>query len=145
MIFTDLCRRYRRVDVERVYIAIQAGYAFETDCVDIGPLLLKLRPPGYPGLDAGYAPAIGTSGLAFFNWIFDIELVRESEGIRHTYQITRKHDRQSILAILKTDKDPEGESAKTAYEEQLRRLTKSRDSLLVTKRYGTMAELLFGA
>jgi hypothetical protein len=144
LIFADLCKRYRRGDVERVYIAVQAGFAFGAQSVNIGTLLAKIRPPGYPGLDAGYAPAIGTSGLAFFNWIYDVELVEEGDGVRHTYQITRKHDHRTILAILKTDKDPAGESGMAAYDEQLRRLTKSRDSLLVTKRYGTVAEFLFG-
>jgi hypothetical protein len=144
LIFSDLCKRYRRTDVEQVYIAIQAGFAFGADCVDAGKLLLKLRPPGYQGLDAGYAPSIGISGLAFFHWIYDVELVEEGSGICHSYQITRHHDRQTILAIIKTDKDPAGESAKSAYDEQLRRLVKSRESVLLTKRYGTMAEFLFG-
>lgn len=144
LILGDLCKRYRRSDIEHVYIAVQAGFAFGVDCVNVGPLLAKIRPPGYPGLDAGYAPAIGTSGLAFFNWVYNIELAEEGSGICHTYQITRKHDRRTILGNIKTDTDPASDSAKSAYDEQLRRLTKSRESLLVTKRYGTMAEFLFG-
>ena len=145
LIFSDLCKRYRRSDVEQVYVAIQAGFAFGVGCVDVGPLLLKLRPPGYPGLDAGYSPSIGTSGLAFFQWIYDIELAEEGSGICHSYQVTRRHDHKTILAVIKTDKDPSGDDAKAAYDEQLRRLTKSRDSVLVTKRYLTLAEYLFGS
>jgi len=86
LIFTDLCRTLPASGCRAGLRGIQAGFAFESECVDIGPLLLKLRPPGYPGLDAGYAPAIGTSGLAFFHWIYDVELAERGEDIRHTYQ-----------------------------------------------------------
>lgn len=144
LIFSDLCKRYRRGDIEQVYVAIQAGFAFGMKSVEVAPLLLKLRPPGYPGLDAGYDPAIGTSGLAFFHWIYNVELAEEGEGTRHTYQVTRKCDRHTIYAVIKTDRNPSNDTAKTAYDEQLRRLIKSREALLVNKRYGTMAEFLFG-
>jgi len=144
LIFSDLCKRYRRSDIEQVFIAVQAGFAFGARSVDVGPLLLKLRPPGYPGLDAGYSPSIGTSGLAFFRWIYDVELAEEGPGLCHSYQITRLHDHKTILAIIKTGKDPAGDAAKEAYDEQLRRLTKSREAVLLTKRYYTLAEYLFG-
>ena len=144
LIFSDLCKRYRRSDVEQVFVAIQAGLAFGARRVDVGPLLLELRPPGYPGLDAGYSPSIGTSGLAFFQWIYEIELAEEGPGLCHTYEIRRRHDQKRILAVLKTDKAPSGDAAKAAYDEQLRRLVKSRESVLLTKRYYTVAEYLFG-
>ena len=139
-IFFDLCSQYRRRDVEQVYIAVQCGLAFKVEVVDVGPLLCRIRPPGYRGLDDGYDPGIGSSGLAFFNWIFDIELVDQGSTDYHRYRFTRKHDKRSTLVELKVESNPLGELSQFHYRTQLKKLEKSRDNLLVNKRYGTIME-----
>ena len=142
--FFDLCKRGKRDDVEQVYIAIQASLAYQVKAVDVGPLLAKIRPPRYRGLDDGYDPAIGMSGLAYFNWIYDLELIDQGNTDYHTYLFRRKHDKRKVEVTLKTTLEPKSVRAKEDYEEQLRKLEKWREKLLVTKRYGATAEFLFG-
>ncbi len=143
-IFFDLCKRYRRDDVEQVYIAIQAAISYGAKLVDVGPKLGQIRPPGYRGLDDGYDPGIGVSGLAFFHWIYDTKILKEGGTDYHTYRFIRRHDQKQIQVTLKTTNEPSDPDALSEYEEQVAKLSKSRNSLLVTKRYGTLSEDLFG-
>jgi hypothetical protein len=142
--FFDLCKRHRRPDVEQVYLAVQSGLAYKVKRVNVGPLLSEIRPVGYRGLDDGFDPGIGMSGLAFFNWIYKIELEDEGHTDYHTYTFTRKHDNKKILLTLKTTNDPRSEFADRDYRQQLKKLEKSRNTLMVTKRYGTLTEFWFG-
>jgi hypothetical protein len=118
LIFFDLCKRYHRPDVEQVYIAIQAALSFHVKAYDdnigsydVGSILCKIRPPGYKGLDNGYNPGIGMSGLAFFNWIYDSDLTEEGRTDYHTYRVVRKHDKETVQVTLKTTCNPKDEYA----------------------------------
>jgi len=144
-IFFDLCKSHRRPNVEQTYIAIQSALAYQAKKVDVGTLLAKIRPPGYRGLDDGYTPNIGVSGLAFFHWIYDVELIKEGLADYHTYRFVRKHDKKEILVTLKTECDPLSKQAIHNYKDQLEKLKKARIKLFETKRYGSLDEFLFGS
>jgi hypothetical protein len=144
LIFYELCRRYRRADIEHIYCAVQAGLAFGLKVVNVSELLWRIRPPGYHSLDRGYEPDIGAGGLAFFYWLYEINLLNQGGGDTHFYQFTRRHDKVSATVIVRTGDEPSSQIGKLEYERQFAKLQRSREAILVNSRFGTWSEFITG-
>jgi hypothetical protein len=112
-IFHMLTRRYRRRDVEEVYIPIQAAMAFGHTQVDVGAVAGKIMQEGRLTMDR-YCINIGADGLAFFHFLFVTELIEAGPTDYH----------------MKTAADPDGAAFRAEYNESLEKLGKARDAII---------------
>jgi len=143
MVFEKLCKRYRRDDVVQVYTGIQSAIAFKAKRILMSQVLGKILPISSQGLGS-IDPGIGMSGLAFFNWIYEVELIQEGSTNYHEYLFRRRHDNAELTVDLKTTNDPNSHHSAEDYREQLTKLERSRDDIFVKYRFGTNFELWFG-
>lgn len=120
---------FRRDDVARVYLAVQSALAHGQKSVDVGLLTTALMPEGRRTMDAA-CDAIGASGLAYFHWLFDVNLVSTGDGDYHHYAFHRRHDHAETLAWLRTASAPKSLQFRQEYERQRRRLEAKRLDLL---------------
>jgi len=128
-IFHMLTRRYRRRDVEEVYIPIQAAMAFGHTQVDVGAVAGKIMQEGRLTMDR-YCINIGADGLAFFHFLFVTELIEAGPTDYHTYRFCRRYDGASVDAYMKTATDPDGAAFRAEYNESLEKLGKARDAII---------------
>lgn len=123
----------RRDDVARVYQAIQAALAFKQETVDVGALLGVLMPEGRRTNDDA-CDAIGASGLAYFHWLYEVELTSPGEFDYHHYLFRRRNDGAQVLAYLRTAAFPKSLQFQQTYERQRRELEGKRAQLLAVYR-----------
>lgn len=124
----------RRDDVARVYLAIQAALAFGRESVDVGALLGALMPDGQRAADAS-GEAIGAEGLAYFFWLYEIELVSAGEADCHNYRFRRRADGAQVTAFLRTAPQPKSLQYQQRYERQRRSLETKRTEFLKVARF----------
>ncbi len=123
----------RRDDVGRVYLAIQAALAHQRTSVDIGSLLGAMMPEGRDRMDAA-CDRLGADGLAYFHWLYEVELSSTGDADYHHYQFRRRADGAQITAYLRTAPDPRSLQFQQEYERQRRKLEKKRAEWLTTYR-----------
>ena len=70
--------------------------------------------------------AIGAGGLAYFCWLYQVELVALGDEDRHQYRFRRRHDGAEILAWLRTANAPMSLQFQQEYERERRSLEKMR-------------------
>ena len=126
-------KAFRRDDVSRVYLAIQAAIAYQQATVDVGWLTGAILPEGRLTADAT-GDLIGADGLAYFHWIYEVELSSAGEADYHHYRFRRRHDSAQVLAHLRTATAPKSLQFQQEYERQRRKLEKKRSELLATYR-----------
>ena len=131
-IFHMLVRRYKRPDLNRVYLAIQSALAYQQTKLDVGWLMGQMVAEGRGTILDRYCDPIGPEGLAFFHFLFQTELVEEGLTDYHTYRFTRRYDGATVLAYMKTASDPSGVRFKRDYHRQLSKLDRSRDHIVAT-------------
>ena len=127
-------KAHRRDDVCRVYLAIQAAIAHGCETVDVGRLMGAMMPEGQSSMTDDY-DGIGAGGLAYFCWLFEIELVSAGESDCHDYRFRRRHDSAQVVASLKTAHAPRSLQFQQEYERELRKLKAKRAHLLATGRW----------
>ncbi len=119
----------RRDDVGRVYLAIQAALAYQHETVDVGWLMGAMMAEGRISNDDG-CDRIGASGLAYFYWLYEVELSSVGEEDAHYYYFRRRSDGARITAYLKTASAPRSLQFQQEYERARRKLEKKRTALL---------------
>lgn len=124
----------RRDDVGRVYLAIQAAIALGRQTVDVGWLMGAMMAEGQSAMDAGGEP-IGAGGLAYFHWLFEVELLSTGEADCHDYRFLRRHDGAQMVARLKTAHAPRSLQFQQEYERERRRLEEKRADFLARGRW----------
>ena len=134
-------KAHRRDDVNRVYLAIQAALASGRKIVDVGAMLGALMPEGRRTLDDTSEP-IGADGLAYFCWLFEVELREVGEADQHVYRFRRRHDGATVDANLRTAPAPKGLQFQQVYERHRRTLEATRAELLRKTRWGHRDERL---
>src|SRR5579875_2769002 len=98
-------KAHKRDDVGRVYLAIQAAMAYGQETVDVGWLTGAMMVEGQNDMGAAGSP-IGADGLAYFDWLYEVELIAVGETDRHQYRFRRRHDGTQVLALLRTADAP---------------------------------------
>ncbi len=119
----------KRDDVGRVYLAIQAAIAYGQETVDVGWLAGAMMAEGQSST-GGPGDPIGAGGLAFFWWLYEVELSSVGEADRHQYRFRRRHDGAQVVASLRTADAPRSLQFQQEYERQRRYLEKKRAALL---------------
>ena len=130
----------RRADVGRVYLAIQAAIAYGRESVDVGWLMGAMMAEGRATTDVS-CDQIGTDGLAYFYWLYEIELTSAGDADYHHYRFRRRHDGAHVSAYLRTAHAPRSLQFQQGYDRQLRKLEKKRAGLLANYRWYTTADL----
>ena len=129
-VFWMLVKKARkRDDVGRVYLAIQAAIAYGQKTVDVNWLTGAMMPEGQDTMHAGGNP-IGATGLAYFHWLYEIELVAVGETDCHQYRFHRRYDGAEIVALLRTTNAPRSLQFQQEYERERRCLESKRATLL---------------
>ena len=129
-IFWMLVKKARkRDDVGRVYLAVQAAIAYEQETVDVGWLTTAMMAEGQDATNAD-GDAIGARGLAYFCWLYEVELISVGETNCHQYRFHRRHDGAQVLALLKTANAPRSLQFQQEYEREKRYLESRRAALL---------------
>ncbi len=140
-IFWMLAKKaHKRDDVGRVYLAIQAAIAYRHDAVDVGWLMGAMMAEGRTTMDA-HCDALGAGGLAYFYWLYAIELTSPGNADCHHYRFRRRYDGAEVTAFLKTAHAPKSLQFQQVYERERRRLEKKRETLLTNYRWYSTAEL----
>ena len=121
----------RRDDVGRVYLAIQAAIALGRQTVDVGWLMDAMMAEGQSAMEGGCEP-IGAGGLAYFHWLFEVELLSTGEADSHDYRFLRRHDGARIVAHLRTAHAPRSLQFQQQYERERRRLEEKRINFLAS-------------
>ena len=132
-IFWMLAKGQRDHPVSRVYLAIQAALAYGAESVDVGRLMGEMMAKGRETMDPS-CERIGSGGLAYFSWLFEVELVSAGEADSHIYRFCRRHDGKPVLASLKTDVEPRSLHFQQDYDREKRRLETKRAILLAQHR-----------
>ena len=130
-IFHMLAKKFRRRDVEEVYLAIQSAIAFDRKEVDVGSIAGKIIPEGRMTASP-YCENIGASGLAFFFFLFHVELVEAGPTDYHRYRFVRRYDGAKTVAYMKTALDPAGPEFKAEYDRWFKKLDRARDRIIET-------------
>ena len=128
-VFWLLVKAGRDGAVARVYLAIQAALAYNAERVDAGWLMGETMARGRRTTGPAHEP-IGAGGLAYFYWLYEVELVRAGEDDVHEYRFRRRHDGKEIVALLGTATNPLGLYFQQAYARQKRALEKRRQQFL---------------
>ena len=140
-IFWMLVKKSRkRDDVSRVYLAIQAAMAYEQKTVDVGWLAGVMRAEGQPTSPAA-GDGIGADGLAYFYWLYEVELVAAGDLDGHHYRFRRRSNEAQIIALLRTAPAPRSLQFQQQYERERRRLESKREQLRANYHWLTTAEL----
>ena len=123
----------RRDDVGRVYLAIQSALAHQCATVDVGSLVGALMPEGRRTNDAA-CDQIGADGLAYFHWLYKVELTSPGRSDHHHYLFCRRGDGARVSAYLRTAALPKSLQFQQTYERQKRELEAKRARCLATYR-----------
>ena len=115
--------------VGRVYLAIQAALAYGRETVDVGWLMGEMMAQGQKttGPDCDH---IGSGGLAYFHWLYEVELAGAGATDTHEYRFRRRADGKEVVALLRTGADPRSLHHRQAYERTRRKLEQKRASFL---------------
>ncbi len=116
--------------VGRVYLAIQAALAYDRERVDAEWLMGEMMARGQQA-QGGAGECLGAEGLAYFHWLYAVELVEVGEGDCHGYQFRRRHDGKQVVALLRTAANPRSLHFQQAYDRERRLLEKQREKFLV--------------
>lgn len=119
----------RRDDVARAYLAIQAALAYRQETVDVGWLMGALMAEGRRIPDATSDP-LGPEGLAYFHWLYEVELLTPGDEDSHHYRLRRRSDGAQTVALLRTAPAPLSLQFQQRYDRQRRALEKKRAQLL---------------
>ena len=128
-IFWMLVKGSRDHPVGRVYLAIQAALAYGCETVDVGWLMGAMMAQGRKTTDAS-CDGIGAGGLAYFHWLYEVELTEPGAVDVHGYRFRRRGDGKEIVALLKTAAEPRSLYYQQAYERERRKLEKKRAGFL---------------
>ena len=128
-IFWMLVKGSRDHPVGRVYLAIQAALAHGSETVDVGWLMGEMMAQGRKTMDAS-CDGIGAGGLAYFHWLYEVELAGVGEADTHEYRFRRRSDGKEIVALLKTAANPRSLYFQQACERERRKLEKKRAGFL---------------
>ncbi|MBE7210172.1 MAG: hypothetical protein INR65_04070, partial [Gluconacetobacter diazotrophicus] len=90
-VFWMLVKGARDHPVGRVYLAIQAALAYGQEAVDVGWLMGEMLAQGQRNTDAA-CDRIGAGGLAYFHWLFEVELAEAGAHETHVYRFRRRAD-----------------------------------------------------
>lgn len=135
-IFHALVSKHKAHAAFWTYIGVQSAILAKcTDVVDFASWLSALA-PGHPDLaENDSVPWLGASGLAYFQWLYDVDVADVGRTDYHTFKFTRKADGKSVLVVLKTTDAERGAGlpGSSAYGELSRKLTIERDRLLAAK------------
>ncbi len=115
--------------VGRVYLAIQAAIAYGAERVDVGWLMGAMMARGRKTMGPD-CDDIGASGLAYFHWLYEVELVEAGSADCHEYRFRRHSDAKTVVASLRTGADPRSLYFQQAYERERRQLEKKRENFL---------------
>ncbi len=125
-LFHLLTKKYGRQDIEEIFLAIQSGMAFNAKRVDVGRVCGQMMAFKGRIMDTYCAP-IGASGLAFFSFLFKVDLEREGGSDYHDYRFIRRHDGVMLIAKLKTATAPESPKFAACYNEMFQKLVRQRE------------------
>ena len=123
-------KAHRRDDVARAYLAIQAALAYRQETVDVDWLTGAMMPAGRRSPDPASDP-LGAGGLAYFHWLFEVELLTPGEADCHQYRFCRRNDHAQITVHLRTAPFPRSLQFQQEYERQRRKL-ETRRALFLT-------------
>ena len=112
---------HRREDVARVYLAVQAALAYGQSTLDTGWLIGAMMPDGRRTTNS-VCDRIGADGLAYFYWLFEVELLSIGEEDSHQYRFRRRADGAQIVVQLRTARAPRSLQFQQEYERQRRTL-----------------------
>ena len=129
-VFWMLVKGCRDHPVGRVYLAIQAALAFGCERVDVGWLAGEMMARGQRGAGGDGGERLGAAGLAYFYWLYEVELVGVGEGEMHEYRFRRRRDGKEVVALLRTAGEPRSLYFQQAYERERRALEKRRGRFL---------------
>ena len=132
-IFWMLVKGSRDHPVGRVYLAIQAALAYGRETVDVGWLMGEMMAQGRRTADSS-CDRIGANGLAYFHWLYEVELIAAGADDLHEYRFRRRADGKEVRAVLKTAADPRSLHFQQVYERERRRLEQKRAGFLTTYR-----------
>ena len=130
MIFHQLLRKYRRRDLELLYLAIQTALAQGREEIDVGEYLFSVLPDGYT-YTGPYCPAYSGRCLPFFAYLYDIDIPDGSDGYCEIY-FTRRYDQRRVAARLKLDGGP---SFWEEFKSTQRKLDAAKEKILVESRW----------
>lgn len=130
----------KRDDVSRVYLAIQAAIAYGQETVDVDWLSGAMMAEGQP-IAAAVGNGIGADGLAYFYWLYAVELVTAGDSDCHHYRFHRRYDGTQIIALLRTAPAPRSLQFQQQYERERRRLESKRERFRANYHWLTTAEL----
>ncbi len=133
-------KAHKRDDVGRVYLAVQTAIAYRRETVDVGWLAGAMMADGRDAMDTR-CDSLGASGLAYFYWLYEIELAAEGEADCHHYRFRRRYDGAQVTANLRTAPNPKSLQFQQTYEREKRRLEKKRETLLANYRWHSTPEL----
>ncbi len=128
-IFWMLVKGSRDHPVGRVYLAIQAALAYGCDQVNVGWLMGEMMAQGRKTMGSS-CDRIGASGLAYFHWLYEVELTTAGPADVHDYRFRRRSDGKEILASLRTANDPRSLYFQQDYGRTKRKLEQKRAVLL---------------
>ena len=141
LIFWMLVKKaHKRDDIGRVYLAIQAALAYERETVDVGWLMGAMMAEGRSTMDTS-CDDIGAGGLAYFYWLYEVELAAAGDADHHDYRFRRRRDGAQVFAHLRTATAPRSLQFQQTYERERRRLEKKRAALLANYRWHDTAAL----
>ena len=132
-VFWMLVKGCRDRPVGRVYLAIQAALAFDRGRVDVSRLMGEMMARGQRSMTST-GEAIGAAGLAYFHWLYEVELAEAGDAEVHSYRFRRRHDGKEIIALLATAANPLGLYFQQSYAREKRALDKRRQRFLAAAR-----------
>ncbi len=124
-----LAKGERDHPVGRVYLAIQAALAFGVERIDVGRVMGEMMAKGRASMNPS-SERLGGGGLAYFSWLFEVELAAVGDADGHTYRFRRRRDGKEVLATLRTADEPRSLHFQQDYERERRRLEKKRALVL---------------
>lgn len=131
----------RRDDVARAYLAVQAALAYRQETAEIGWLVGAMMPEGQ-AVSNPDGEAIGATGLAYFQWLYEVELLAAGDADQHQYRFTRRADGAQTVALLRTSAAPKSLQFRQGYDRQLRKLEAKRAVFLASFRKAKSAHHL---
>ena len=143
-IFHILTKKHKREDLDGIYCAIQAAMAYDCRYVDVGSLVGKIMPRGRK-TSGCYCSNIGPVGLAFFHFLFEIQLEKAGSTDYHNYIFTRRFFPKTIEAYMKTSRDPKSDAFQKAYNDQVTKLETERQKILDNNIYLSSGQVLLNS
>ena len=133
-------KAHKRDDIGRVYLAIQAAIAYGHKTVNAGWLMGAMMAEGRTTADTR-CDELGAGGLAYFYWLYDVELSSPGAADCHYYRFKRRYDGAEVVAYLRTAHASKSLQFQQVYERERRRLETKRAALLPNYRWHSTAEL----